>query len=75
MRRGGALCPRAPALVQPGTGLGVVVALALLAFLVGVVGTVVVGAGLGVDSPAFDAKSPGGSLPGQRPRRQWRRQS
>ena len=77
MRRGGVLCPRPPALVQPGTGLGVVVALALLAFLVGVfvvvgtvVGTVVVGVGLGVDSPAFGAKSPGGSLPGQRARGQ-----
>ena len=78
MRRGGALCPRPPALVQPGTGLGVVVALALLAFLVGVVGTVVgtvvVGVGLGVDSPAFGAKSPGGSLPGQRARGQSRQQ-
>ena len=73
MRRGGALCPRPPALVQPGTGLGVVVALALLAFLVGVVvvvGTVVVGVGLGVDFPAFGVTSPAGSLPGQRARGQ-----
>ena len=88
MRRGGALCPRPPALVQPGIGLGVVVALALLAFLVGVVavvvsvvavvgtvvGTVVVGVGLGVDSPALGATSPAGSLPGQRARGQSRQQ-
>ena len=77
MRRGGALCPRPPALVQPGIGLGVVVALALLAFLVAVVavvvvgtvvGTVGLGVGLGVGSPAFGVTSPAGSLPGQRAR-------
>ena len=72
-----ALIPRPPALVQPVVGLGVVVALALLAFLVAVVavvgtvvGTVVVGVGLGVDSPAFGVTSPAGSLPGQRARGQ-----
>ena len=74
-----ALSPRVPALVQPVIGLGVVVALALLAFLVAVVavvvvgtvvGTVGLGVGLGVGSPAFGVTSPAGLLPGQRARGQ-----